>query len=153
MCEKFGRDLNESVPISNLGELLLYAAGIRFYRDLALGTVTLSQPAFAKSLVAKFGVTRGKETPMAVGVKLEEFVAREPDVHGPFRSLVGHLIWLANQTRPGILNAARAVARYYHAPTFVHWKAASHVLMYVRFTSSYGTIILHFRGVRKVVLT
>ena len=136
-CEKFGRDLNEYVPISNLGELRLYA-GIQFSRYLALGTVTLSQEAFPENLVAKFGVIRNKETPMAVGVKLEEFDAREPNVHEPFRSLVGHLMWLVNQTRPDILNAVRAVAWYSHAHKFVHWKAALHILMYVRFTSSNG---------------
>ena len=75
---------------------------------------------------------------MAIGVKLEEFDAREPDVHEPFSSLVRHLMWLANQTRPDILNAVRAVARYSHAPKFVHWKAALHISMYVKFTSSYG---------------
>ena len=47
-------------------------------------------------------------------------------------------MWLANQTRPDILNAVRAVARYSHAPKLVHWKAALHILMYIRFTSSYG---------------
>ena len=73
---------------------------------------------------------------MAVGVKLEEFDVREPDDHEPFRSLVGHLVWLANQTRPDILNAVRAVARYSHAPKFVHWKAVLHILMYVGFTSN-----------------
>ena len=57
-CE--GRDLNEYVPISNLGELRLYA-GIRFSRDLALGTVTLSQQAFAENLVAKFGVPQQRD--------------------------------------------------------------------------------------------
>ena len=130
--------MNEYVPTSNLGELRLYA-GIQFFsRDLALGTVTLSQQAFAENLVTKFGVTRNKETPMAVGVKLEEFDAREPNVHEPFRSLVRHLMWLANQTRPDILNAVRAVPRCSHAPKFVHWKTALHILMYVRFTSSYG---------------
>ena len=55
---------------------------------------------------------------MAVGVKLEEFDARELDVHELFRSLVGPLMWLANQTRPDILNAVRAVARYSHWPMF-----------------------------------
>ena len=54
--------------------------------------MTLFQQAFAETLVAKFGVTRNKETPKAVGVKLEEFDTREPDVHEPFRSLVGHLM-------------------------------------------------------------
>ena len=56
----------------------------------------------------------------------------------PFRSLVGHLMWLASQTRPDILNAVRAVAGYSHAPKRLHWQAAMHVLMYVRFTSRFG---------------
>ena len=59
----------------------------------------------------KFRVTRSKETPMVVGLRLDDFDPTEPDVDEPFRSLVGHLMWLANQTRPDILNAVRAVAR------------------------------------------
>ena len=31
---------------------------------------------------------------------------------GLFRELVGRLMWLANQTRPNIANAVRAVARH-----------------------------------------
>ena len=75
---------------------------------------------------------------MVVGLWLDNFDPTEPDVDEPFRSLVGHLMWLTNQTRPDILNTVRAVARYYHAPKLVHWKAALHILMYIRFTSSYG---------------
>ena len=56
----------------------------------------------------------------------------------PFRSLVGHLMWLANQTRPDFLNAVRAVARYSQAPKRLHWQATMHILVYVRFTSSFG---------------
>ena len=118
-CEKFGRDSNKTFLISNFGELSVYS-GIRFSHDLALGTVTLSQKAFAENLVAKFGVTRNKEAPIAVGVKLENFDAHEPDVHKPFRSLVGHLMWLANQTRLDTLNAVQVIARYSHAPKFAH---------------------------------
>ena len=136
-CDKFGVDLNRYVPITNLGELRWYA-GCRFSRDAVLGTVTMSQQAVAEKIVAKFGVTQNKETPMVVGLKLEQFDADEPDVEEPFRSLVGHLMWLASQTRPDILNALRAVARYSHAPKRLHWQAAMHVLMYVRFTSSFG---------------
>ena len=86
----------------------------------------------------KFGVTRNKEIPMTTHLRLHVFDPAEPDVDESFRSLVGHLMWLANQTRPDILNAVRAVARYTHAPKLVPWKAAVHILMYVRFTSSYG---------------
>ena len=89
-------------------------------------------------MVAKFGVTRNKETPLVVGLRLDDFDPTEPDVDKPFRSLVGHLMWLAKQTRPDIFNAVRTVARYSRAPKLVHWQAALHVLMYVRFTSGYG---------------
>ena len=58
----------------------------------------------------------------------------------PFRSFVGHLMWLANQTRPDILNVVRAVARYSHAPKRLDWQAAMHVLMYVRFTVVLGLL-------------
>ena len=98
----------------------------------------MSQQAVAEKIVAKFGFTQNKETPMVVGLKVEQFDADEPDVGGPFRSVVGHLMWLANQTRPGIFNAVRAVARYSYAPKRLHWQAAMHVLMYVRFTNSFG---------------
>ncbi|CAM9194085.1 unnamed protein product [Ectocarpus sp. 12 AP-2014] len=47
-------------------------------------------------------------------------------------------MWLANQTRPDILNAMRAGVRYPHAPKMLYWRAALHVLMYVRSTASYG---------------
>lgn len=136
-CDKFGADLNTYVPISNLGELRWYA-GCRFSRDVEQGTITISQQSVAEKMVAKFGVTQNKSTPMVFGLKLDEFDPSEPDVDEPFRSLVGHLMWLANQTRPDILTAVRAVARYTHAPKMLHWRAALHVLMYVRSTASYG---------------
>ena len=122
--DKFGVDINRYVPITNLGELRWYA-GCRFSRDAVLGTVTMSQQAVADKTIAKFGVTQNK--PMVVGLKLEQFDADEPDVEEPFRSLVGHLMWLGNQNRPDILNAVRAVARNSHAPKRLHWQAARYI--------------------------
>ena len=75
---------------------------------------------------------------MVVGLRLDEFDQEEAEVEEPFRSLVGHLMWLANQTRPDILNAVRAVARYSHSPKLVYWKAALHILQYIRLTSGHG---------------
>ena len=140
--------LNQYVSITNLGELRLYA-GCRLSRDFDSGAITISQQTVAENIVETFGVTRTKETPMVVGLRLDDFDLTEPDIDEPFRSLVGHLMWLANQTRPDILNAVRAVARCSHAPKLVHWKATLHVLMYVRFTSSYG---ITFQRGKQVVL-
>ena len=136
-CDKFGDDLDAYVPITNLGELRWYA-GCRFERDRVAGTVKISQHASTEKIVAKFGVTRGKPTPMVVGLRLDEFDQEEAEVEEPFRSLVGHLMWLANQTRPDILNAVRAVARYSHSTELVHWKAALHILQYIRLTNGHG---------------
>ena len=98
----------------------------------------MSQQVLAEGIVAKFGVTRGKSIPMAVDLKLHRFDRIESDVDEPFRSLVGHLMWIANLTRPGILNAVRAAARYSAAPKLLHWHAALHIVMYIKSTNTYG---------------
>lgn len=49
----------------------------------------------------------------------------------PFREVVGSLMWIANQTRPDISNAVRAVARHSHEPKKSHWKAAQKILNYL----------------------
>ena len=83
-------------------------------------------------------MTRGKLTPMVEELRLGEFDQEEAEVGEPFRSLVGHLVWLANRTRPDILNAVRAVARYSHSPKLVHWKAALHISQYIRLRRGHG---------------
>ena len=75
---------------------------------------------------------------MVVGLRLDEFDLEEAEIEEPFRSLMGHLMWLANQTRPDILNAVQAVAKYSHSPKLVHWKAALHILQHIRLTSGHG---------------
>ena len=59
-------------------------AGCRFERDRVVGTVTISQQASAEKIVAKFGVTRGKLTPMVVRLRLDEFDQEEAEVEEPF---------------------------------------------------------------------
>ena len=126
-------------------------AGIRFTRDPVSGNLTLFQKTFAENLVKKFGVTRSKATPMAVGLMLASQDEDEQIDMKLFRSLIGHLMWLANQTRPDILNAVRSLARYCNAPTLRHWKAALHVLMYVRGTLDFGITFEHGGDLRLVL--
>ena len=49
---------------------------------------------------------------------------------GLFRELVGCLIWLANQARPDIANAVRAVARDTNSPRKVLWKTAVDIFVF-----------------------
>ena len=48
-------------------------------------------------------------------------------VDANFREIVGSLMWIANQTRPDISNAVRAIAWFSHDPKEVHVKAARKV--------------------------
>ena len=76
--------------------------------------------------------------PLSAACKLWDFDPEEPDVDHPFRELVGALLWIARLTRPDILNAVRAVARYCSSPKMVHWKAALGILGYTGRTGTFG---------------
>ena len=136
-CDRFCEDLNHLVPINNLGELRC-CAGCHYSRDKVAGLLTISQMSFAEKTVNQFGVTAGRNTPLSTDVFLEEFDENEPDGVRLFRELVGNLMWLANQTRPAISNAVRAVARSTHTPKLKHWEAARGILGYLKVTNGYG---------------
>ena len=59
-------------------------------------------------------VSSGRTNPLEEGLKQT----------GLFRELVGCLMWLANQTRPDIANAVRAVPKNTNSPRKAHWKTA-----------------------------
>lgn len=89
-------------------------------QDRVAGTIKIYQQASAENIVAKLDVTRiqqGHPFLVVVGLRLDDFDEEEAEVEEPFRSLVGHLMWLANQTRPDIiLNEVRVVTRYSQFP-------------------------------------
>ena len=53
-------------------------------------------------------------------------------------------MWLSTMTRPGIINAVRAVTRYAHEPTEILWQAIMKILSYLNGTKSLG--ITYVRG-------
>lgn len=60
-------------------------AGCRFSPDYDPETIMISQQTVAANVVAKFGVTRNKETPVAVGLRFDDIDPTEPDAEEPFR--------------------------------------------------------------------
>ena len=132
------QDVNRLVPINNLVELRWYA-GCRFSRDSDVGTVTISQQAFAENTAARFGVRSGRNGPLSTGLNEARGIRRERTRGGSrrFRELVGCFMWLANQTRPDIAKEVRAVARYANKPREVHWSTAIGISEYVFGTSEF----------------
>ncbi|CAB1117838.1 unnamed protein product [Ectocarpus sp. CCAP 1310/34] len=143
-CDKVGRDLNEMVPVKNLGELRWYSVCF-CERDVEGGVLKISQQRFAEELAAEYGVEWGQSVPLSFSVKPSDFDVNEASADVPFREMVGSLIWLATQAGPDNANAVRAEARYCASPKMVHWKAALGILGYVRRTSWMG--ITFERGV------
>ena len=142
-CERLCVDLNQTIPVKNLGDLKWYG-GCRYSRDRKRGTLTIFQQSFSEELVNKFRVTSVQSVPLKAGVKLEDFGEDEETESWPFRELVGGLMWLAISTRPDISNAVRSVARYCSALEAVRWKSALGVLAYINGTCGFG--ITYQRG-------
>ena len=71
-CDLFRDELNQMVPVKNLGELRWYG-GCHYTREREMGTLTISQKTFADELVKKYGVTSTQSVPLRVGIKLEKF--------------------------------------------------------------------------------
>ena len=87
-----------------------------------------------KSWERSFDVNWGGSIPLPTTCKLREFDVDEPTIGRVLRELIGSLSWIALLSRPEIVNAVRAVARYCSAPKMINCKAAL------------GILILHFRG-------
>jgi hypothetical protein len=56
----------------------------------------------------------------------------------PYRALVGSVLFAAISTRPDINKAVLDLTRFLNNPGRQHWKAALHVLLYLRGTASLG---------------
>jgi hypothetical protein len=60
----------------------------------------------------------------------------------PYLSVIGALMYLANNTRPDIAFAVNLLARYSAAPTMRYWNGVKDVLRYLRGTSYLGLFYL-----------
>ena len=89
--DKFWRDLNQSVPVKNRGQLRWYSRCL-YERDWAKGVLTSSQQTFAEQLANEYGVEYGRGVPMPVGTKLGIFDKNEISGDWLFRELVGSLM-------------------------------------------------------------
>ena len=58
-----------------------------------------------------------------------------------YASIIGMLMYLANNTRPDIAHAVHACARYTHHPKKSHATAVKHILRYLKGTADKGMVI------------
>ena len=97
-------------------------------RDREKGTLEISQTQFIRNVVDRFGITKTSPIPASSSLDLRHLSDEEPAVDANFREIVGSLMRIANQMRPDISNAVRAIARFLHDPKKVHVKAARKII-------------------------
>ena len=71
-CDQFDRNLDQTVPVKNLGELRWYS-GCFCKRDWEKGVLKISQQTFAEQLADEYGIEFDMSVPLPVNTKVAKF--------------------------------------------------------------------------------
>lgn len=102
--------------------------------------IYLHQSAYIKRVLEDFNMSNCSpvRSPMADMADLQLINEDDKPFTGPYRELVGSLLYAACGTRPDILFATSVLAKYNANPKEKHWTAAKRVLRYLKGTSDFG---------------
>jgi hypothetical protein len=114
------------------------------------GKVHICQEAYVGRVLERFSMSTcsGKSTPHQPGVKLiatsdeESQQAKADMADRAYRSIIGSLLYACLGTRPDIAFAVLALAQFSSMPKLDHWKAAKHILAYLKVTARHGITYL-----------
>ncbi|EGD74261.1 hypothetical protein PTSG_12421 [Salpingoeca rosetta] len=113
--------------------------GIKVQHNRKARTVTMSQEHYLRNVLETFGMADCKPvgTPLCTGYVDKPADKEEPLPDVPFRELLGSLLYAATMTRPDISAAVSILSRRMQHFGMDHWKAAKHLLRYIKGTLSY----------------
>ena len=101
--------------------------------------ITLDQETYIESVMENFSMqdSNSSKTPAENNLRLVKASESEALVDERlYRSLVGSLLYIANQTRPDIVWIVNVLSRFMDKPTNTHWLAGKRVLRYLQATKS-----------------
>ena len=120
--------------------------GLELTRNRKEKKLWVNQQAFIEKIIHRFNMSQcnPKLTPADPNVRLSKEM--EPKTNSqrqeakklPYQQAVGCLNYLAQTTRPDIGFAVNQLSRYCNLFGAEHWKAAKHVIAYLKGTVSYG---------------
>lgn len=101
----------------------------------------LSQEAYVKRLLEKFRMSDCKpcDTPLAPKSTSSDFDKGEK-FHGPYRELVGALLYLSMTTRPDILYSVNCLSQLQEQPTVAAWTGLKRILRYLKGTAEFKLV-------------
>ena len=138
--------LSEKFEIHDLGHATK-VLGMEVHQNKDTKNIRLTQMEFIKKLIQRFEMNDAKsaDSPFPHNLKLNSTDGNALDNVTMYRELIGSLIHVMNYTRPDIAYSVSVLTRYMHNPRTTHWKAAKHVLRYLKGTTEMG---IEFTGSR-----
>jgi hypothetical protein len=141
--QRFEEELGAEWQISRADANFIVGWAVR--RDRLKHTVYLSQKALIDRVVAEYGCKDANpvKTPLPPNTRLTKRDLPQTEEEGQraaaqlYRQLVGVLMYLAISTRPDIMHAISTLSRFNSGHGDVHWKAALHVVRYLKGTRDY----------------
>jgi transposase InsO family protein len=138
-CNSFISELAKQIEVVNKGEVRSFL-GISVTRNYPQHAISIGQPGYIDYLLAKYNMTNAKSasTPFEKGTKLMS--ATKTDTLCDlklYQELTGSLNHLSVYTRPDIAFATSKLSKFNANPTKTHFKAALHVLRYLKFTRNF----------------
>ncbi|KAH9076948.1 hypothetical protein Ae201684P_010877 [Aphanomyces euteiches] len=116
-------ELETKMKLKRQGEMSFFL-GIKIEYDQNDGKITLTQEAYARKILTRFGMTTCNGQP-----------STDKET---YRSMVGSLMYLMTCTRPDISHAVQRLSRHLHDPRVPHAIGAKRVLRYVKHTIGTG---------------
>jgi len=138
--EEIKHGLQEDFKIQDLG---LAERCLGFEIVQSDGRIALTQKGYIVDVLQRFGMQRCNPafTPAECDSGLAGKETSASDIEeGPYRELIGALLYLSVATRPDIANTVARLAQFTSAPNSSHWVAAKRLLRYLAHTSQVGLI-------------
>ena len=136
------KTLNETYLLEDQGTVSDYL-GIRISKNASTKEITMTQPGLIDSILQDLHLPTGshtKDTP-AMGILHPDHQGHPREDKWNYRSLIGKLTYLAQNTRPDISFAVHQCARYSNNPTALHELAVKRIGRYVLLTRDKGVIM------------
>ena len=133
--------LQKHFKMTDMGEASL-VLGMEIKKDREAGTLTISQEAYCKSILERFGMSDCK--PASTPGYGSEISNNQPEntllneETRKYQGIVGSLMYFAQVLRYGILYATGQLARPMMKPSKVHMVAAKHTLRYLEETTNFS---------------
>jgi hypothetical protein len=149
--QRLVQTLRERFKLKDMGEVKLIL-GMEVHRDS--DGIKLTQQKYVETMLAKFNMDRCKPTPTPIPVGVQLSVRDSPSTDAerrtmaaiPYKQLVGHLNYLANNTRPDISGVVSDLGRHMANPGMAHWKLAKRLLRYIAGTKDLGITFSGSKG-------